>query len=100
MLQVNFAEVFQNSNSIEHLWVVASEGKPAGIYLFKVNNEDTGAISVICSKLVIRTPERRQWLWIDFPYCFGVYSVYVEQVNAGRECCFWNFCTLINDLWK
>ena len=32
---------------------------PAGIYLFKVNNGNTRAMCEICSKLKIRTPERR-----------------------------------------
>ena len=35
--------------------------KPAGIYLFKVNNRNTRTRCEICSKLTINTPERRQW---------------------------------------
>ena len=38
---------------------------PAGIYLFKVNNRNTGTRCEICSKLTIKTPE-------------------CVQVNAGR----------------
>ena len=34
---------------------------PANIYLFKVNNRNTRKICKICSKLTIKTPERRQW---------------------------------------
>ena len=34
---------------------------PAGIYLFKINNENTRTMCEICSKLTIKTPERRQW---------------------------------------
>ena len=33
---------------------------PAGIYLLKVNNRNTRARREICSKLTIKTPERRQ----------------------------------------
>ena len=33
--------------------------RPAGIYLFKVNNRNTRTRCVICSKLTIKTPERR-----------------------------------------
>ena len=33
---------------------------PAGICLFKVNNGNTRLICEICSKLTIKTPERRQ----------------------------------------
>ena len=34
---------------------------PAGIYLLKVNDRNTGTRCEICSKLTIKTPERRQW---------------------------------------
>ena len=33
---------------------------PAGNYMFKVNNRNTRARCEICSKLAIKTPERRQ----------------------------------------
>ena len=32
---------------------------PAGNYMFKVNNRNTRARCEICSKLTIKTPERR-----------------------------------------
>ena len=35
---------------------------PANIYLFKVNNRNTRKRREICSKLIIKTPERRHWL--------------------------------------
>ena len=34
---------------------------PAGNYMFKVNNGNTRTRCEICSKLTIKTPERRQW---------------------------------------
>ena len=34
---------------------------PAGNYMFKVNNRNTRTKCEICSKLTIKTPERRQW---------------------------------------
>ena len=33
---------------------------PANIYLFKVNNRNTRKRCEICSRLTIKTPERRQ----------------------------------------
>ena len=36
---------------------------PANIYLFEVNNRNTRKRCGICSKLTIKTPERRHWLW-------------------------------------
>ena len=35
--------------------------KPAGNYMFKVNNRNPRTRSGICSKLTIKTPERRHW---------------------------------------
>ena len=37
-----------------------TEAFPAGIYLLKVNNRNTRTKCEICSKLTIKTPERRQ----------------------------------------
>ena len=34
---------------------------PIGIYLLKVDNENTRIRSEICSKLTIKTPERCHW---------------------------------------
>ena len=48
-----------------------------GNYLFKVNNRNTKTRSEICSKLAIKTPERRLWLRS------GVFTVNFEQVNAS-----------------
>ena len=46
---------------------------PVGIYLFKVNNKSTRTKCEICSKLTIKTPERRQWrrsgvLFVNFEH--------------------------------
>ena len=37
------------------------KGWPAGNYMFKVNNGSTRTRCEICSKLTIKTPERRKW---------------------------------------
>ena len=42
---------------------------PAGIYLFKVNNRNTRTRCEICSKLTIKTPERRHWAVVTFIHC-------------------------------
>ena len=46
---------------------------PAGIYLFIVNNGNARDMCEICSKLIIKTQERRQWL------LSGVFIVNFEQ---------------------
>ena len=47
----------------------------ANIYLFKVNNRNTGKRCEICSKLTIRTSERRKWR------CSGVFIVNFEPIS-------------------
>ena len=39
---------------------------PAGLWLLKVNNENNGTRCEICSKLLIKTPDRRQWRGCNF----------------------------------
>ena len=34
---------------------------PVGIYIFKVNKRNTRTRCELCSKLTIKTPERRHW---------------------------------------
>ena len=48
---------------------------PAGIYLIKVNNRNTRARCEVCSKLIIKTPERRQWRHS------GVFIVNFEHIS-------------------
>ena len=47
---------------------------PAGTYLLKVNNRNTRTRCEICSKLTIKTPERRQW------HRFGVFIDNFEHI--------------------
>ena len=47
----------------------------AGIYLLKVNNRNTRTRCEICSKLTIKTPERRQW------HLSGVFVVEFEHIS-------------------
>ena len=46
-----------------------------GIYLLKVNNRNTRVRCGICSKLIIKTPERRHW------YRSGVFIVNFEHIS-------------------
>ena len=49
---------------------------PSGISLFKVNNGNTNTISKICSKLVIKTPERRHRRC-----CSDAFIINFEQIS-------------------
>ena len=89
-----------------------SMSKPAGKYMFKVDNRNTRTRCEICSKLAVKTPERRHshfippsvvfrgykmgmasfwclycWLWTYLAPCSNVFIVNFEQVNAGWETC-------------
>ena len=47
---------------VTHLWWSYFHN-PVGIYMFKANNRNTRTSCEICSKLKIKTPERRLWLY-------------------------------------
>ena len=57
---------------------------PTNIYLFKVNNRNIGKRCEICSRLTIKTPERRHW----HHWHSSVSIVDLEQVNVS-----WLWCT-------
>ena len=48
--------------------------------MFKVNNRNTRTRCEICSKLTIKTPERRYFT----PYS-SVFIINLEQINTGGE---------------
>ena len=55
---------FKLTEPIESRWfsgLVTSSYIPVGIYLPEVNNRNTRTRLEICSKLTIKTPERRHW---------------------------------------
>ena len=56
------------------LQLLLASGTPAGIYLLKVNNRNTKRRFEVCSKLKIKTPERRHW------YRSGVFTVKFEPI--------------------
>ena len=51
------------------------QNNPTEIYLFQVNNANTKAMCEICSKLAIKTPERRHWRRS------GAFIVNYEQIS-------------------
>ena len=58
------------------------------IYLFKVNNRNTREMCEICSKLIRKTPEWRQWrlsgvFVINFEYISHLVSLFL-LLNLGR----------------
>ena len=61
---------------------------PVGNCMFKFNNRNTRTRYEICSKLTIKTPERRQWrrsvvFIVNFKRISHVSIVNFEQVNAS-----------------
>ena len=64
--------------------------RPTFIYLFKANRRNTRKICEICSRVTIKTPERRQWrfywkLWTYFSPLSSVSIVDFEDVNICWE---------------
>ena len=62
--------------------------------MFKVNNRNTRARCEICSKLTIKTPERRQWsrsgiFIVNFEHILHLALLFLfadfEQINADWE---------------
>ena len=51
------------------------EAFPGRIYLLKVGNRNTRTRCEICTKLMIKTPERCQW------FCSDVFVVNFEQIS-------------------
>ena len=55
---------------------------PAGNYMFKINNRNTKTRSEICSKLTMKTPERRHWgrsgtFIVNFEHISGIFLVFL-----------------------
>ena len=70
----------------------AADAYPAGNYMFIVNNRNTRTRCEICSKLTIKTPERRYWrhsgvFIVNFKHISDLLQVFLfvnfEQVNVG-----------------
>ena len=62
MSKVTGNDTENDSSDIESVLSCNNPSKfPAGIYMFKVNNRNTRTRYEICSKLTIKTPERRHW---------------------------------------
>ena len=63
-LQSKSIDWFLYEGNTDILWVKTNDSLwassyPASIYLFKVNNGNTRTMCEICTKLTIKTPERR-----------------------------------------
>ena len=65
----------QSLNQVTPLQSSIQTSYPASNYLFKVNNRNTRTRCEICSKLTIKTPERRQW------GLSGVFIVSFEHIS-------------------
>ena len=60
--------------------------RPAGNYMFKVNNKNTRTRCKICSKLTIQIPERRHWrrsgiFIVNFWRRSGIFIVNSEHIS-------------------
>ena len=74
------------------LLYLSSHQFPASIYLLKVNNRKNRTRCEICSKLTIKTPERRQW------GRSGVFIVNFEQASLWCLTHSWGWIKIFNSL--
>ena len=84
---VDFLTIFSLKYFFKNATIYSSRNKrsyvPAGNYLFKVNNKSTRTRCEICSKLTIKTPERRQ-AYIRYIFCNKHFKVFLE-VQMSKE---------------
>ena len=67
-----FVSSYRQNYSMKQTWILNKSEKsqlnkgndPADIYLLNVNNRNTRRRRKICSKLIIKTPERCQWHFV------------------------------------
>ena len=57
---------------------------PAENYILKVNNRNTRTRCEICSKLIVKTPERRQWPCSDLVLVFLLLTLNMKS-SAGLK---------------
>ena len=77
MFSCEFSKIFQKIITSGRLWrqgITCYEINQANIYFFTVNNENTRTMCEICPKLILKTPERRQWIRS------GVFIIDFEQI--------------------
>ena len=76
------------------LWHLPNVSPPlrAGIYLLKVSNINTRAMCEKCSKLSVKTPERRRssvFIFVNLKHIsYIVLSVFIVNFKSGPQ--FWN----------
>ena len=73
---LNLMLVFENSDAEKQV----PKNFPAHIFLFKVSNRNTRKRCEICSKLIIKTPERHHWrrsgvFIVNFEYISHIFLV-------------------------
>ena len=58
---------------------------PAGNYMFKVNNKNTRTRFEICSKLIIKTPERCHWRKCSGKYYYENFSKFNKKIDVPES---------------
>ena len=88
-----FTHCYRNKISVEVFshWFnsVSHKDYPANIYMFKVNNRNTRKMCEICSKLIIKTPERRQWRQWRRSGVFVVNFEHISRIFQLFYCWVW-----------
>ena len=84
------AWTFFHVNKMHHVWLFQlffAKRKISltfGIYLLRVSNKNTRTRCEICSKLIVKTPERRQWPCSDLVLVFLLLTLNMKS-SAGLK---------------
>ena len=84
--QLQSSPAFVVGGLLLHLWLSTN---PPGTYLLKVNNKNTRTRYEICSKLTIKTPERRHWRSVsivNFEHLIAVRNLIRTILRKNRRC--------------
>lgn len=100
MCLVVFIVTHEGLTLAKYGWGAQCHKFSASMYLFKVNNRNTGTMFEICSKLTIKTSEQRSWhpssvfntdIFYSFYWCFYLLTL-IRWIYSGLM--------LIYDQWK
>ena len=92
-------QLWKNTDQKEiRIWTIFTQwiATAVSIYLFKVNNRNTRNWCEICSKVIIKTPERRHWLWWDkIWWVYGLWTIFLKRYHAWKVSVFGVFLVYI-----
>ena len=96
------SRLINNSLTLTLLLIPTLYPNPPGNYMFKVNNINTRTKGEICSKLTIKTPERRHWrcsglFIVNLEHSTPFFIVFIIYFEHGNVCWVSFYCFLTSN---